>query len=150
MKKTILFLFLFSAVLSSQYSTASADNIVFEYDAAGNCIEKYKTIVVPRAQSVIPADEWFEDLILTDDAFGEVRVIIYPNPTQGFLKIEFQNKPTELPVNYRLTEMNGRPVSNGTTVGHFLTLDLSGFATGVYFLNLTMNGKSETYKIIKQ
>ena len=36
------------------------------------------------------------------------------------------------------------------TVGHFLTLDLRGFATGVYFLSLTMNGKSETYKIIKQ
>jgi hypothetical protein len=152
MKKLILFLFLLGVIFSSQYNKANANNIEFGYDAAGNCTIKYKTVVISslRAQSINQDDEQFDDLILEDDVFGDVRIIIYPNPTKGFLRIEFQNKPTELSVNYRLTETNGRPVASGATTDYSLLLDLSNFATGVYFLNLAMNGRSEIYKIIKQ
>ena len=111
---------------------------------------KYKTIVLPRLQQVQQDDEYFDDLIVEDDAFGDVRVVIFPNPTRGVLRVEFQNKPAELSVNYRLIETHGRVIATGTTTNSSLILDLSGFATGVYFLSLTMDGRTEVYRIIKQ
>ena len=150
MKKIVLLLFLFSAVFGLQYSAAETRNVSFRYDAAGNVIEKYKTIVLPRTHQIQQDDEYFDDLIVEDDAFGDVRVVIFPNPTRGVVRVEFQNKPAELSVGYRLVDTQGRFISSGTTTDYFLMLDLSGFASGVYFLSLTMDGRTEVYRIIKQ
>ena len=158
---TILLVFAFATF-------SIAQTIQFEYDAAGNCILKYKTVVLLRSADIeeeteIPEEEeegkgendkWDssrqDDYSLTDDFFEGIQTIIFPNPTKGILQIQFLHKAAELPVNYALTQMNGRRITEGATANHLMTLDLSGYASGIYFLRLTIHGKSETYKIIKQ
>jgi len=146
---TRFFILLFFASAVFLTVPAQTRNVVFEYDASGNCIVKYKTVVLP-ARSMAYDFENQEDFSLTDDAFGEIKTIIFPNPTKGILQVEFQNKPDELSVNYRLVSMTGKHIATGTGTDSFLTLDLSAMPAGTYLLHLTMDGKSETYKIIKQ
>ena len=122
---------------------ASSQNLQFDYDAAGNCIVKYRTVVI-RSMPVETEDEIVEDKI------GKTEVVIFPNPTKGFLQIDFRGKAETLSVNYRLTEISGKYVTGGTTDDASLTLDMSSYASGVYLLRIEIEGKSETYKIIKE
>jgi|GEM_PF-6129849 len=149
---TRFFIFLFFVSTVSSTVFIQARNIHFLYDAAGNCIQKYKTIVFSRSMSVEDDFDFDfpEDWGLTDDVFGEIRTVIFPNPTRGILQVEFQNKDTNISVHYRLTDMNGRGITEGITFDSLLMLDLSNMPTATYLLNLTINGKSEIYKIIKQ
>ncbi|GHT17582.1 hypothetical protein FACS189429_1960 [Bacteroidia bacterium] len=146
------------------FQTAKSQTVHFKYDAAGNCIEKYKTVTMPapRAQSytgntqetdsVADEENASADNIIAvvEDIVGETVIRIYPNPTRGILQIEMQNKAPELPVTYTLTAVNGKYLTGGQSTDNPLLLDLSGFQSGVYLLRLTIDGKSETYKIIKQ
>ena len=60
MKKKSLFFVLFCIVLAFQ--SVNAQDIEFEYDAAGNCIVKYKTIVLaPSRVSAPPNDDDDDD-----------------------------------------------------------------------------------------
>ena len=151
--KSTLSLLLFALFISAQAQTQS---IQFEYDAAGNCVVKYKTVTLPSKASRHINDENQDEnqpdnnLILTDDVFGEIITVISPNPTKGILNIEFKNKAAELPVSYTLTQMNGKRITSGKTTDNPLDLDLSKFSTGIYLLRLTIEDKTETYKIIKQ
>ena len=72
-------------------SKGLAQSISFEYDKSGNCKLKYKTVVLARAQSNHKNEQVTNTTDSTHNevsAFGERKVIIYPNPTKGFLRIE--------------------------------------------------------------
>ena len=128
--------------------------IVFEYDDAGNCVEKYKTVTMPAKIKAQLADttsiESVEIPPAMEDLIGGIKIIILPNPTKGALQIDIQNKSVELPVYYQLNQLDGKQIINGKTTDNPLLLDLNGCVSGVYLLRLTIDGKSEIYKIIKQ
>ncbi|MDO9154544.1 MAG: hypothetical protein Q7U47_12725 [Paludibacter sp.] len=80
-----LFSVIFTLGLLSFFSDVCAQNITFEYDAAGNCTLKYKTVVLA---SYAKKNTSTTDTIANDpqkEMIGEREVIIYPNPTQGAL-----------------------------------------------------------------
>ena len=141
--------FIFFASAMFLTFSVQARDIVFEYDAAGNCIEKYKTVVLSRSMAM-EDDFDADDFSLTDDVFGQIRTVIFPNPTAGILQVEFQNKDSDISVHYRLTDMSGRLIIERTSFDSLLTLDLSRMPAGTYLLHLRIDQKSETYKIIKQ
>ena len=149
--KHLAFSLIFTCVLLSIPALAQ---IVFEYDAAGNCVEKYKTVTMPAKVQAQPADttsiEPAEIPAAVEDLIGKMKITILPNPTKGALQIDIQNKPVELPVSYQLNLLDGMRVINGKSTDNPLLLDLNSYASGVYLLRLTIDGKSETYKIIKQ
>jgi len=147
---TRFFTFIFFASAMFLTFSVQAREIHFQYDDAGNCIVKYKTVVLSLRSTAMEDDFNADDFSLTDDVFGEIRTIISPNPTRGILQVEFQNKDTDISVHYRLTDMNGRLITERTSFDSLLTLDLSDMPAGTYLLHLTITGKSETYKIIKQ
>jgi len=140
--------------------------INFSYDAAGNCILKYKTVVIQSAPQISTNnDEENEETdsaavdnseninllpAAVEDIVGDIEIIIYPNPTKGVLIVKLLNIKTQTPVHYTLMHTNGKHIVSGKSADNPFTLDLSGFSTGVYLLRLTIDEKSEIYKIIKQ
>ncbi len=71
---------------------------------------------------IVPSDE------PADISF---QVKVYPNPTSGYLQVE-----TEMPLQVSMYDLNGRmvlPVSDITSMESF---DLTGFASGMYFLRV--------------
>ena len=149
--KHLTFLLIFTSVL---LSIPAAAQTAFEYDAAGNCTIKYKTVTIPLRAQAQPADttniESAEIPAALEDLIGNVKITISPNPTKGVLQIDIQNKSAELFVNYQLNQLDGKQIINGKTTDNPLLLNLSGYAAGVYLLRLTIDEKSEIYKIIKQ
>ena len=158
MKKFLPFFAIFYAIFAFQSANAQNQTLNFEYDAAGNCVLKYKTIVLPPSHAPArPTDDTdttensqsVENQNL-EDMIGDIKITILPNPTKGLLQVDFENKPFETSVSYTIMETNGKYLTSGKSAANPLMLDFSGFQKGVYLLRITVNQKSETYKIIRE
>lgn len=142
LKIFFLFTFMFAA------SFVSADDIEFDYDDAGNCILKYKTVVLaPRSNAKEKNDSTIKPQIET---ISEREVLIYPNPTKGALKIEIRGKEPESATHYTLSDMNGKVVFTQESTLLFYQFDMSAFAEGVYLLQVKIDGRWKKWKIIKE
>jgi len=160
--KKLIFSVIFLSFAIMQLHSQNNGSVNFEYDNSGNCIVKYKTIVMYSASAPTDENEIITDsaAILNDaagstqvqieDSVGEVNIVIYPNPTDGILNIMIQNSDGQTPVNYVLMQSSGKYLFGGATSDNPFALNLSGFSNGVYLLRLTINGNTRTYKIIKK
>ncbi|MDN3676460.1 T9SS type A sorting domain-containing protein [Flavobacterium paronense] len=75
-------------------------------------------------------------------------IVLYPNPTDGYLNIELKQVYTEIDI--KVFDIKGREVYNQNNQNTDKTEIHLGFASGMYFVNITADGKSCTHKIIKQ
>ena len=131
------------------FEFAQAQTIHFEYDDAGNCIVKYKTVTMQNIKSNMP-DTTLVNPDSLDDIVGGIQVQISPNPTKGILQVEIQTALPDLIVSYALMDMQGVLLQRENSTNHVIPVDMSRFPTGTYLLMLTVNGKTETYKIIRE
>ena len=79
-------------------------------------------------------------LTLTNQTVFKEEIFVYPNPTNGIVKISSENN-----VEYRVFDVNGITISRG----YGNTIDLSSFANGVYFLKVKKQN-SRVISIIKK
>ncbi|VXB91755.1 conserved exported hypothetical protein [Flavobacterium sp. 9AF] len=76
------------------------------------------------------------------------RLSIYPNPTNGLIKINFGNLSSG---NYELYSLDGRIIlSNKYENSSEISIDLTNFANGVYVINIIANEKVISKKLIKE
>lgn len=150
MKKiTLVFLLLFVTL-----SCLAQGNLprTYDYDNAGNRI--LRTTVRLRQEAAVDSDTNFADMSNSkqepyyEEIVGENYVKVYPNPTKGQVTLQF-NKPVKTG-RYRLSNMSGKLVLDGAITTSFFTLDLSRYKDGVYLITLSLDGKTDTWKIIKQ
>ncbi|MGL2964492.1 T9SS type A sorting domain-containing protein [Flavobacterium sp. RSB2_4_14] len=75
-------------------------------------------------------------------------IVLYPNPTDGYLNIELKQVYTE--INIKVFDIRGIEVyhqNNQNTDKTEIHLD---FASGMYFVNITADGKTCTKKILRK
>lgn len=72
-----------------------------------------------------------------------VDIIIYPNPTNGLLTIEFATAENMF---FEIADINGKVIRSGMLRGKKTTIDLSMIVSGMYLLKI--NG--QTIKLIKE
>ncbi len=72
-------------------------------------------------------------------------ISIYPNPNNGVFTIEL-NETTQVII----TNVLGHVLLNSTFEAGKQILDIKNNANGIYFVQLTQNGKQETIKLIKE
>lgn len=81
----------------------------------------------------------------------EPEFLVYPNPANDFITMEFTGSTPE---NFEITvsDMTGKSVFYEKVVSdkQSKTIDLSGFASGIYFLKANVEGKQYFRKIIKK
>lgn len=143
-------LYIYLIVLLCSGAHLQAQNITFEYDDSGNCIKKYKTIVLQNTQrNIVPVDT-----IQTSPekgTLGKYDVFIYPNPTEGFLKVELVGDfGNTLNVQVTVMDINGRSINQLTCANYLFWVDMSSYVSGNYLLKLCIGQACETWKIIKQ
>jgi len=73
------------------------------------------------------------------------KVIVYPNPSMHLLTIEAEQNIKE----WTLYSEQGKQVMQGNHSDKSLTIDISSLSKGLYFINISSNGKSEIKKILK-
>jgi hypothetical protein len=75
--------------------------------------------------------------------------LVYPNPTDGKVIIEFQNRKKRKLV--KLMDATGKNViKTKTTNKSILELNMSNLSAGVYLIQTQIKDKKEVHKIIKQ
>jgi uncharacterized delta-60 repeat protein len=81
-------------------------------------------------------------------AFDKPTVTVYPNPVSGQLSIDL-NDASSVNAIVTITDVLGKQVYNTIHNDINMTVDMSAYNTGIYFLKLQSSGKVYTQKIIK-
>ena len=137
--------------------------VTFSYDPAGN--RTSRIITMPKypspkdstgmnksASGDAESQSEFASSQHYDDMLGERKVTIYPNPTQGLIRIDFQGYADGEMTDARLLlyDMNGRLLLQVNKPEPSHTLDLSSYPAGMYILQM-MEGKAKSeWKIVKE
>lgn len=84
------------------------------------------------------------------DVLGERKVVIYPNPTQGLIRIEFRGYGEMKTARLLLYDVQGKLLRQANSVEPSSTLDLSSYPAGVYILQMIEGNAKSVWKIIKE
>ncbi|MDR3326742.1 MAG: T9SS type A sorting domain-containing protein [Prevotellaceae bacterium] len=138
--------FLFFVMLITCFNGYGQGNLVFSYDASGNCIRKYLTVVM---SSPAKPDVDNEEVQPQTDLIGDLKVTVYPNPTDGLLQVVIDGT-SEQDFRFTLLDMSGTVLQN--FISHSLTneIDMSTCIAGVYVLRLQIKEKLSVFRIIKK
>ena len=134
-------------------------NISFGYDLAGNRTSRTLNVGGGKSAEVKATDSLTNQNAQTNesakipvnylDAVGDYQFTIYPNPTHGQLRVQFNTiegmKTGQITVyNAGGAKINNTPVANATN-----DIDLQNQPSGIYIMTVQMNGKTISWKIIK-
>ena len=79
---------------------------------------------------------------ITEDM--EASIKIYPVPAHNIINLELPENST-----YRIVSMEGHQMTEFVNANDFVSIDISGFENGIYFLQIVNNGISISNKFIK-
>ena len=143
MRKIFLYFcfMLFSAFVFSQ------SKIGYAYDMAGNRIKRE---IVMSASQAMAKKQSFESQDFYSERLREHSVKIYPNPTQGNLKVSISGLENSDKCHLDVYSIQGTQILAFDVNSDNANVDISNQPNGVYMLQITINGKSTTWKIIKK
>ncbi len=130
-----------------------SQNVSFEYDAAGNCKLKYKTVVIGPSKAIKNGGTQNNDTTtvpIEESKLGDRTITILPNPTKGLLKVQITGSSFQQPGKYTITDMAGKHLISSTFDTMYLEVDMTQLANGSYFLILAIENKQDVWKIIKE
>lgn len=78
-------------------------------------------------------------------SISEISFGIYPNPAKDIVTLEFENY---IPESIKIHDLIGKEVLNGHTNSSSLDLDVSELKTGVYFVEVLIDGKLIVKKLV--
>ncbi|WP_010182380.1 T9SS type A sorting domain-containing protein [Aquimarina agarilytica] len=140
---------LFSTTISAQ------SKLVFSYDAVGNQIErKYcPTGNCTSGAKQLDTDQITEEASLNkDEKLTDFinRLRIYPNPTKGNLRIEWELADTDYIKSIQVTDAAGGSgfVVPINTTENFADVDLTNYASGMYLVEFVLNDSRRAIKKI--
>lgn len=77
------------------------------------------------------------------------RFQVFPNPSLGQFMLQHKNGRS-LETTWHLSDLQGRPLLSDSFTGNQSKIDLSSFASGVYFLIVESDGHKEVLRLIKE
>jgi hypothetical protein len=131
-----------------QVPNLKAQAVRYSYDGAGNRVKREKVIAFKTIESDEKQEEEIEEFY--EDFVGERKVIIYPNPTKGILKIDCRNYDNIEGMQFSLYDMQGNLLHRVQQVSSETMLDISSYPVGVYLLLLTGEEEKSQWKIVKE
>lgn len=136
MRKAAIKLFLILAMTVTSISVF-AQVVYYGYDAIGNRIDQYTMVVhVPQKTK-------------STGTLGDVNISFSPNPTPGQSKIELSGASIPEVVEAVIYSMSGQLAMSFSIENGISDIDLSGFASGMYIMVVSLNGDRHAIQIIK-
>lgn len=122
--------------------------IGYSYDAAGNRVKREIVMSAPKAmarqQTYSSENKSFSDMV------RDHSIKIYPNPTDGNLKISIQGlKETDV-CSMDVYTVQGSQVLSENISTNIADVNISNQPAGIYLLKITINDISTTWKIVKK
>lgn len=143
--------FLSALLVLFMYVGAYSQTVHYTYDANGNRISR--TIVmrsVPKSSvdttlaKTDPLAEVYEEVLSAKSA-----IKIYPNPVESDLNVRIEGDWALKSFPYTLCTYQGVVLQQGTLQGA-LAIPMRDLASGLYLLQIRIDGTQEVWKIIKQ
>lgn len=138
----------FLALFLLNFNSIRADRIVYGYDNSGNRILRQKEIVY-RTRSVVDGES--EDPEEYSDTLSVYnKVTVYPNPTEGLLKIDITGMERVGRSSLSAYSQSGQLLMNVSPLSDSNEIDLTGYPSAVYYFIIVLDDKTSTWKIIKK
>jgi hypothetical protein len=126
----------------------------FTYDLSGNLTDR-NIVLSSSALKSVKADSTSYDKSSSPQVFEEnvnstQKVVIYPNPTRGQLKVEIEGFTETTRASVYLYSLSGELLISKSPASGSSSLDLSVFSLGTYILKVKIDDKISEWKVIKQ
>lgn len=115
-------------------------NVIFRFVLKSNESLNYEGAII---------DNFVVDGSLSTEDFDVTKLAIFPNPSKSLFNVSFGNA---IPTSITIYDITGKVIMSKNefkNIQNNFAVDLSGAATGVYFLNFKTETQSVTKKIIK-
>ena len=146
-------LLLFKPLMFSQSDlmVQAMQTVNYQYDEVGNRIEK--SILLLKSGNADKSNP--SDSLIKDQSFGEMEVMIYPNPTTGQISIEIrageQNYEAAEGLQIGIYDLQGRKVQQkAINEGEITVMDIGNEPEGIYFLMIWNKKVVSRWKVIKR
>lgn len=140
MKKYLLLPILFCCIGNLH----GQNKIRYSYDNAGNRTKREIVLTRNEAMEDAGSVEPFSDMI------SEHEIQIYPNPTEGDLNISISNVSYDNQISVALYDMNGKLIRKENTATERVNINISDAPNGIYIMQIMIDEKVTTWKIIKK
>ena len=122
----------------------SQNSISYGYDLAGNRISR--TIKMPGLKSATQEEQ---TSAVYSEKLSDIELRIYPNPTDGLLKVEIHNLQGGQKADILLYNLSGKLISSHRGISDFVTVDISDQPAGTYLMKIIAGTYQTEWKIIK-
>ena len=123
-----------------------ADRVTYSYDASGNRTGSQREIVFTRGASNSKSAQSKKYL----DSLSLSRISIYPNPTEGDLRIDITGIEDFTDTELTVRSLNGSVLEHIQPLDITNEMDLTNYADGIYLVIIKLKDQSTTWKIIKK
>jgi len=144
--KLIFSLLLF---MSASFLSAYAEQISYAYDKAGNRIKR-EIVINTRDYGTRATDGKDMKDIFYSEMLSEKEIRVYPNPTVGDLSVEIIGYEDADKCSFQIFDMSGSRIASASAESPVTHVDITGRPDGLYILNIVINGKQSSWKIIKK
>jgi uncharacterized protein YcfL len=146
MMKTIQLILFFTALLLVSCDANAQNKVSYGYDDAGNRISR----IIVMEEPVLSAAETEGEATVYSEVLAKLQIKIYPNPTQGLLRIEIDNLPPNVSARIALYQLSGKLVTLQQNVTHSTEMNITGQPAGIYLLKIIAGEEQTEWKIIKK
>ncbi len=124
------------------------DRIGYSYDASGNRVKR--EIVMPVPKAMAKQQNFSSDNQSFSDMLRDHSIKIYPNPMKGALKICISGLKGTDKCSLEVYTTLGMQILAKKVESDNIDINISNQPNGVYLLQIVINGRSTTWKIVKQ
>lgn len=124
------------------------DRIGYSYDASGNRVKR--AIVMPVPKAMAKQQNFSSDNQSFSDMLRDHSIKIYPNPMKGALKICISGLKGTDKCSLEVYTTLGMQILAKKVESDNIDINISNQPNGVYLLQIVINGRSTTWKIVKQ
>ncbi len=144
---------IFSQTLSPEIITTSGDYYTNPYSSLSVTIGEPLTETISDSSVILTQGFQQSSYVITvieEILSDNFKVKVYPNPATDYINIDFNIKDHS-DILIQLSDANGRILlkENINSESFSKKLNLNIYAAGTYFLRLTSEDYSKTYKIVK-
>ena len=147
--------------VSLQAISQEPNTVIFSYDASGNRITRETIYFPPKSEKPVKGPKEDTTGITNPDVLkteivkhtanvGTITINIFPNPTGGMFKIVFEGWEKETKAGLHLHTLSGTEVKKIETLEQETNIDITSQPKGTYILTVIVNGKKETWKVVKK
>ena len=119
--------------------------IPLTYDACGNMISRVLYLSVGTQQKSAEADEEFQK-----DMLDGKTIKLYPNPTDGEIRMHIDGIADEDEISYKLYSANGELIQHKQQLTDETLINIINEPSGLYVLKIQINSEVQQWTIIKK